>query len=295
MLVKTRADNAKLARDVGDTVANALFAGDVVEVDPLSVLRHNDSLCAENHSEFARHKLVETVLDSREGKFICGLNAPACEYVVSVMMTVVMVVMVMTFTFGIVAFVIVFVVMMLVLVAITLMIVVMMMLVMMLMLMVVTFALGVITFVLVFVMMVTLTFGIVTFVIVMVMMTVIVMIMMLVHKLVQAFFKGILVLRGGKYRLTVDLIPRGSYYRRVLVYSADYLNAFLELVLADSVGARKHDSGRMLYLIAVKLRKVLHIHLALACVDHRAKSRNGKILTARVFDRPDNVGKLTYA
>ena len=167
VLVKPCADYAKLARDVGDAVANALFAGNVVEMDPLSVLRHNDTLCTENHPEFARHEFVEAVLDSRECEFIGGLNAPAREYVVGVVMTVVMVVMVMAVAIRIVTFVIVVMVMMLVLVAVTLMIVVVMML------MVMTFALGIIAFVIV-------------------MMTVLMMIVMLVHKLVQTFLKRIL-------------------------------------------------------------------------------------------------------
>ncbi len=292
VLVKSRTDNAKLARDVGDTVANTLFAGNVVKVDPLSVLCHNDALCTENHSEFARHKLIETVLDSREGEFICGLNAPAREYVVGVMMTVIVVVtvvvIVVALTFGIIALVVmIMMVVMLVLVAVTIMIVMMLMVVM------VTLTFGIVALVVMIVMVVALALGIVTFVIVvMVMMTVLVM---LVHKIVQALFKGVLAFCGGKNCLSVDLIPGSRNYRCVLIDGADYIDALLQLVFSDTVGTRKDDSGRIFYLIAVKFRKVLHIHLALACVDHRAKSRDRKIVTVRVFDCLDNVGKLTDA
>jgi hypothetical protein len=296
VLIQPRTDNAELARDVRRTVTNALFARNVVEVYPLSVGRCNDTLCAENHSEFARHELVEAVLDLSEGEFIGSFNAPACEYVVSVMMTVMIVIVVMALALGIVALVVV-VVVMLVLMAITFVIMVMMVMLvvmmLMLMMMVMTFTFGIVTFMLMLMMMVmTFAFRIVTFVLVMVMMPVLVV---LVHKLVQTLLKRVLALCGGKYCLAVYLIPRSRNYRRVLVYGADYRGAFLQLVLFDTVGAREHDSRGVLYLIAVKFRKILHIHLALVRVDHRANSRKSKPFNARAFDRLYNVGELTDA
>ena len=118
VLVEPRSDNAELACVVGCTVANVLLAGDVVEVDPFSVLGGNDSLCAEDHTEATRHHFIKTILDEFSGIFFSSLDSPACENVVCVMVTVmiviVVVMMLVAITIGIIALVVVIVLMMLV-------------------------------------------------------------------------------------------------------------------------------------------------------------------------------------
>ena len=69
------------------------LAGDVIEVDPLAVLSLDNTLCAQDHTEFiALGELLKNGRDTVNSELLCSLAAEAGEDLISVMMVMIVVV-----------------------------------------------------------------------------------------------------------------------------------------------------------------------------------------------------------
>ena len=143
------------------------------------------------------------------------------------------------------------------------------------------------TFLAVLVMVMTAT----AFLIVMVML----MMLMLVLEMLHILCKCILLFHSGEDSLAVKLIPRSSDYNSALVIFSDNVKRFLKLCFLRCLCMRENDAGCVLDLIAEELAKVLHIHLALICVNNCGEAVKLCLLAANGGGRLDNVGELTYA
>ena len=134
IVVDAGADDTNSADNTCCAIANVRLCGNVIEVDPLSVLTLYDALGTENHTEgVILGECLENALNLSKGELLGGLTAEAGEYLVSVVMVVtvvmtsalamlvvvVMVMLVLVTVASALAMLIVVVVMMLVLVTVT--------------------------------------------------------------------------------------------------------------------------------------------------------------------------------
>ena len=89
IIVDARADDTKSADDTCCAIANVRLCGNVIEVDPLSVLTLYDALGTQNHTEgVILREGLENTLNLGDGELLGGLTAEAGEYLVSVVMVV---------------------------------------------------------------------------------------------------------------------------------------------------------------------------------------------------------------
>ena len=93
IVVDAGADDTKSADDTCCAIANVGLCGNVIKVDPLSVLPLYDALGTQNHTEgVVLGEGLENALDLGDGELLGGLTAEAGEYLVGVMMVVTVVV-----------------------------------------------------------------------------------------------------------------------------------------------------------------------------------------------------------
>ena len=89
IIVDAGADDTKSADDTCCAIANVGLCGNVIEVDPLSVLTLYDALGTQNHTEgVILREGLENTLNLGDGELLGGLTAEAGEYLVSVVMVV---------------------------------------------------------------------------------------------------------------------------------------------------------------------------------------------------------------
>ena len=89
IVVDAGADDTKSADDTCCAIANVGLCGNVIKVDPLSVLPLYDALGTQNHTEgVVLGEGLENALDLGDGELLGGLTAEAGEYLVGVMMVV---------------------------------------------------------------------------------------------------------------------------------------------------------------------------------------------------------------
>ena len=89
IVVDAGADDTKSADDTCCAIANVGLCGNVIKVDPLSVLPLYDTLGTQNHTEgVVLGEGLENALDLGDGELLGGLTAEAGEYLVGVMMVV---------------------------------------------------------------------------------------------------------------------------------------------------------------------------------------------------------------
>jgi hypothetical protein len=124
----------------------------------------------------------------------------------------------------------------------------------------------------------------------------IVMVMlMLVLEMFHILCKCILLFHSGEDSLAVKLIPRSSNYNSTLIIFSDNVKRFLKLCFLCCLCMRENDAGCVLDLITKEFAKVLHIHLALICVNNCGEAVKLCLLAANGGGRLNNVGEFTYA
>ena len=239
MLLQFCPDHAKPPDYLGISCTNVLLSGNVVEKDPAFFARHH-SLGTQNGAEFPGIQLLQNGRELLGGIGAGGLLAPTGKdllgmvmLVVIVMMVFMMLMMFMRVTSAIAVMVMMMLVLMTMAVVIVVVIVIMApagTIVIVMMLVLVTSA---IVFVMVFVMLVTMARGIVTFTVVMVM-----MLSLFLHELAQLVLPCLPLFDGGEDVFAVKTLPRGRYKNGLIVDRTHKTHAFLELVLANSIGTR---------------------------------------------------------
>ena len=301
------------------------LCGNVVKVDPLSVLALNYTLCTENHTEgIILGEGLQNVLNALNSELLGGLTTKAGEYLISVMMVVsvvmatartvltVVVVMVLmivavallivVMVFVIVAVALFIVMMVLVVVAVALFIVVMVLvivavalLIVMVMLMIVAVALSIVMVVLVIVA-VALFIVMVVLVIVAVALFIVVMMFVMLMLLLEFLKRGvesILLLHSGENILAVKLVPRSSNDSSGRIVLSDKLHRLLCLMRFSSIGMRKNDAGSVGNLVVIELAKVLHIHLTLVNVCNGSEAVENRIGGIYRLNSLNNVRELS--
>jgi len=264
---------------------------------------------------------VKDAFDLLLGVLLGSFLAPACEYLVSVMM--VMIVIVAT-TGAILTVLVVMFVMMLMLVIVTtasaILAVLVVMLVMMLMLVIVTTASAILTvLVVMFVMMLMLVIVttasaiLAVFMVMLVMMFVfmlmivivtaagailavfMVVMMAVLQKLGKLTLKGVSVLHSGNDVSTAEQIPIGGNNCSVIVEILNYIQSALKLFLGNICGVGENYGVCKLDLIVEKLAEILRVLFTLICVNNGGKAVKYHILGGNVLHRLDNVGELANA
>ncbi len=278
--VKLGADNAEPSYNTRSAKTNVRLAGDVIKVDPASVVGFDDTLCSEYHTEFfCVREAFKRCLELFGIELLRCLCAKAYEHLVGVM--VVMTVVMMMPARAVTVF-IVFVVVMLVLVVAAITVVVVM-----LVLMVATITVVVVMLVLV----------VATIIIVVVVLTLVVVMMRvsLFLKLGHFGFKGGSALHSLEKLLARKLIPGSRNYDRLGVMFLKECDAIAYLLLGYISRMTENYTARIFNLIVEKFAKVLHMHLALICVNYGSKAVKLRSLGVCVLYRLDNVGELTHA
>ena len=261
-----------------------------------------DTLCAQDHTVFLLVlKGVKDAFDLLLGVLLGSFLAPACEYLVSVMMVVIVAAAGAILT----VFVMVL-VMMLVLVFVivatagAILAVLMMVFVMMLMLMIVIMTTAgalLAVIVVMLVMMLVLVFVIVATAgtILTVLMVMVMMMVAVLHKLGKLALKGVFVFHGGNYVSTAEKLPIGGNDGCVIVEIFYDIQSAVKLFLGNVGGMRENYGVCKLDLIVEKLAEILRVLFALICVNNGGKAVKYHILGGNVLHRLDNVGKLANA
>jgi len=282
---------------------------------PLAVSRGNDALGTEDHT-------VGIVLNEgvkRSGDLFCRefssrFYAKALKHVVGVMVSVIVaaaaaMLVVVVVVLVIVAMALLAVVMMvLVIVAVALLAVVVLVLVIvavallaivMVVLVIVAVALlAVVVVVLVIVAMALLTVVMMVLVIVAVALlsvVVVMVVMVLLLEVADSLLESVSVLYRVEDLLARELIPGCGDYCGCGVILSDEGCCVLDASLLCRIGMREDNGGCVADLIAEELAEVLHIHLALACIDYGGKASELILGALYALHRLDNVGELTDA
>ena len=114
----------------------------------------------------------------------------------------------------------------------------------------------------------TLLIVVVVMVVLMLLITVVVMMVVLMLELLKVGCQGIDTLDSIKNILTVEHIPRSSYYNGTRVELAEHSDGLLSLTVLRVIGMREDNCLRLLDLIAIELTEVLNIHLTLVDICH---------------------------
>ena len=113
--------------------------------------------------------------------------------------------------------------------------------------------------------------------VVVVMVVLVMMVMRFGFKLFKGILKSITALHSTKDICTRKLVPRRCDYNSISVMLLYKGNRLLDLLLLRNVGMRKNDSGRVSYLIVIKLAEVFHIHFAFTCIRNGSKAIKHRI------------------
>ena len=222
-------------------------------------------------------------------------------------MLVVVVVMMLVIVAAALAMLIVIVVMVM-LVIVTFALAMLIVVVVMVMLVIVAAALAMLVVIVVMVVLVIVASALAMLVVIMVMMLVIVaaalamlvvivmmVVVMLLLESADSLVESILVLHCRENVGACKLIPGRCDYGGGGVILSYKSCSLLDSRLLCSIGMREYDCGSMADLIAEEFAKVLHIHLALTCVNDGSKASDLKVCSLNALHRLDNVGELTYA
>ena len=122
-----------------------------------------------------------------------------------------------------------------------------------------------------------------------------VMVVMLLLKCADSIVECVLMLHCRKDVRACKLIPGSRDYGGGSVILSDESGSVLDSRLLCGVGVRKDHGGSVADLIAEELAKVLHIHLALTCVNNGGEAADLKICALDTLHRLNNVGELANA
>ena len=124
-------------------------------------------------------------------------------------------------------------------------------------------------------------------------MIVVVMVMMLMCKRRKSIGKRVLLLHCSKNIRARELIPRRSDYGGVSILLANQGKTVVDLLFRCRIGMRKNDRSGMLQLIIKEFTEILHIHLALPCINYSGKRIQDRPVNICPLCRTNNIGKLT--
>ena len=117
--------------------------------------------------------------------------------------------------------------------------------------------------------------------------------MSLFSKLAHLVFKCRFSLHSLKKLSTRKLLPRCSNDNRIGIMLLDQSNTLGDLLIRDLACMAKHDTACIFDLVIEKLAEILHVHLALVRINNGSKSIKRGTIGVGIFNRLDNVGKLT--
>ena len=130
--------------------------------------------------------------------------------------------------------------------------------------------------------------------------TIVVVVMMVVmlrffSESLQHVCGGVAVLHGGKDLLTGKCVPGGGDQGGVIVLGTDQLHCLDKLFLGNTVGMAEDHGVGVLNLVAEKLTKILHVHLALVGIHHGGIVAKLHVLPCNAFHGTDHVTELAHA
>ena len=267
-LVELGADNAKSAGSFSASVSYIGYAGNVIEVYPLTVLAGNDSLGTEHDTElFLVSKRVESCFYSLGSICAGSFLAPACEYFVGVV--VMMIVVVIVTAAGAVRTVVV----------------------MMFMLVMVMVA---VLIVLVVVMVAVLIVVVMMFLLIMVM-VVMMLVTCLLEKSLELVVECVFLSHSLNELLSCELVPLCCYDRSCRIESLELLNDFVELILRETCCMAEDKAACICYLIVEEFAEVFLIHLALLSVNDCCEAVELDIVSVDIAHSVYNVAELADA
>ena len=139
-------------------------------------------------------------------------------------------------------------------------------------------------------------------VVIVVVMMLVIMVMMLClvsvglfAELVQFRGKSLLLFHGLQDGLSGNLIPWRGHDGRMVVVFSQKLNAFIQLLLGESVGVAEDDGARVFHLILIELAEVGHIDPRLLRVDDGRESVQFDPVILQILYSDDHVTQLAYA
>ena len=321
------ANDANASDETGRTGTNVGLAGNIVEVEPSAVFCCYDALCTEHDT--AGSFILQSCKDSTElvsSIFCSGLDAPAGEDLVCMVVMVVtaasagtffamiVVMMLVVMVVAALALLIVIVVVMLVVMMVAALALLVMIVVMVLVIMMVA-ALALLVVIVVMMLVVMMVAALALLVVIVVMMLVVMMVaalaflVMIMVVMVMAAAMGTSLFFGESVQLSgkggdlfhrgedlrsVQLIPRCGDNDCVRILFTQESNGIGNLLLGAGLGVAENDSACMGNLIVIELAEVFHIHLALVGVGDSSVAVQHHVIGKHGFHRTNNVGELAY-
>ena len=262
-----------------------------------------DSFSAKNHTVLLF--VLKSPKDGKDlllGVFLRCFLAPACEYLVGVVMVVIV-----TTAGAILAVLVMVLVMMLMLVFVIVatagavltvfVVVIVMMFVLMVMIVIVAAAGAILT---VFMVMLVMMLMIMVMIVIVtaagaILIMLMVVMMAVLKKLGKLALEGVLVLHSGNDVSTAEQIPIGGNDGSVIVEIFNYIQSALKLFLGNICGMGENYGVCKLDLIVEKLTEILCVLFALICVNNGGEAVKYHFLGGNVLHSLDNVGKLANA
>ena len=146
-----------------------------------------------------------------------------------------------------------------------------------------------VTFFMMVLMMVVVTAAAVTILMVMMVM------MLLLFHLRKLGGKRRLAVHGFQQLLTGQLMPGCGNEHGFCIVRAEQRNRRIQFILGDGIGTGQNDRSGSFHLIVIKLAKVFHVNLDLACVHNRHGAAQLHCVTCHFLYRRDHIGQLTHA
>ena len=277
-------DHAQTACIFRCTFTDLCFFRNHVKVDPCSVFCRKHTLGTKDDTIILRgRKSFQFLLQIFSGVFLNCLTAPACEYLICMMMVMIMVIM------STAAFMIVMMFMVMIVSTAAFVMVVAVMMLMFFMIVIVSAA----TFVMVVVM--------VMFVLFMVMVMVFSMLVymsalranLFCHQLISQRYRF---LHNFQDLLTIQFLDRGSDDGCFLIHATEKFHCLLCFLLIYNICTAHDDRSGIFYLVVKELTEVSHIHLAFLRIHYSCVTVQHDIhIFLNALYCFDHIRKFTYA
>lgn len=299
ILIELGANDTQSSCVIRASAPNLVFLRNKIKLHPIAVGIGNDTLGAKNDAVFfGAAQFLQYLLQLLCRILMSRLRAPACKYLVCVVMAfVIMMVMIMTATGA------VLVMLMVVFMAafLTVMVMAMPAFFAMVMMTVLTFLAVVVMAVLTFFIMVMMTMLTFLAMVMVVMPTFPVMVVMamltfpIVVMAVMLLHLQLCVVHGCQNLLSVQFVPRCCDHCSMSIVITKKGRALLQLFICHTLGSAYHDSPCMLHLVIEEFTEILHIHLAFLSIHYNDGTVNVNIRgSCHIFHSLYHIGKLTH-
>ena len=119
-----------------------------------------------------------------------------------------------------------------------------------------------------------------------------VMMLMLLLQLCHLSSQSCLTFHGAEQLLSGQLPPGSGDDGSLSIVLPEHCYSSIQLCLRNGIGTGQDNGGSRFHLVVVKLAKVLHIDLDLACINHSNSIAQGYFLVGNLVHSADHIRQL---